>query len=409
MSKRPANRPRSILEGAIVPAAGPAYGRLVLEISDLLERSRRLAARSVNAVLTATYWQIGQRIVEHEQHGAARAEYGEEVLLRLSNDLTVRHGRGFSKRNLEQMRAFYQGWEIAQTPSAQFEARAICRTLSDKSKETANFPAASRESQHHIFQTPSARLTPAIVPGVFPLSWSHYTRLLSVDKPHARAFYESEAIRGGWSVRQLDRQISTQFFERTAHSKNPAAMLARGRQARPEDIPSLEDEVRDPYLLEFLNLKDEYSESELEEALIRHLETFLLELGTGFTFVARQKRIRIGNEWYRIDLLLFHRRLRCLVAIDLKIGKFTHADAGQMNLYLNYLREHMMEPGESDPVGLILCSAKDDAVVHYAMGGIKAKVFASQYLTALPNPETLRQEILTTQHAIKARARKTRK
>ena len=159
-----------------------------------------------------------------------------------------------------------------------------------------------------------------------------------------------------------------------------------------------------PTCSEFLDLKDEYSESDLEEALVRHLEWFLLELGTGFTFVARQKRIRIGDEWYRIDLLLFHRRLRCLVVIDLKIGKFTHADAGQMNLYLNYVREHMMEPGENDPVGLILCSAKNDAVVHYAMGGIKAKVFASHYLTDLPDPETLRQEILTTQHALETRA-----
>jgi predicted nuclease of restriction endonuclease-like (RecB) superfamily len=229
-------------------------------------------------------------------------------------------------------------------------------------------------------------------------------RLLSVNKPHARLFYESEAIRGGWSVRQLDRQISTQFFERTAQSKNPEGLLARGRQATTQDAMSVEDEVRNPYLLEFLNLKDEYSESELEEALVHHLETFLMELGAGFTFVARQKRIRVGNEWYRIDLLLFHRRLRCLVAIDLKIGKFTHADAGQMNLYLNYLREHMMEPGESEPVGLVLCSAKDDAVVHYAMGGIKAKVFASQYLTALPDAETLRREIVSTKQALEGRA-----
>lgn len=181
-------------------------------------------------------------------------------------------------------------------------------------------------------------------------------------------------------------------------------MLARGQQAQPEDAVSLEDEVRDPYLLEFLNLKDEYSESELEEALIRHLEWFLLEMGSGFAFVARQKRIRIGDEWYRMDLLLFHRRLKCLVVIDLKIGKFTHADAGQMNLYLNYAREHMMmEPGENEPVGLILCSAKNDAVVHYAMGGIKAKVFTSHYLTALPDAETLRREILATQHAFRMR------
>ena len=148
---------------------------------------------------------------------------------------------------------------------------------------------------------------------------------------------------------------------------------------------------------------DTTSENDLEEAIIRHLEWFLLELGTGFTFVARQKRIRVGDEWYRIDLLLFHRKLKCLVIIDLKIGKFTHADAGQMNLYLNYVREHLIEQGESEPVGLILCSAKNEAVVHYAMGGIKAKVFASHYLTNLPNEETLRQEILKTQRLLETR------
>jgi YhcG PDDEXK nuclease domain len=166
---------------------------------------------------------------------------------------------------------------------------------------------------------------------------------------------------------------------------------------------SAQDEIRDPYLLEFLDLKDEYSESELEDALIRHLEWFLLELGNGFTFVARQKRIRIGSEWYRIDLVLYHRVLRCLVLIDLKRGKFTHADAGQMNLYLNYAQEHLTFPGESDPIGIILCSDKDDAVVKYATGGINAKVFASKYLTELPNEAGLRAELITTQETISRR------
>ncbi|MCX5644481.1 MAG: PDDEXK nuclease domain-containing protein [Phycisphaerae bacterium] len=378
------------------------YGRLLADISGLLEQARRTAARSLNAVLTSAYWQIGRRIVEHEQGGKQRAEYGRELLVRLGEDLTKQYGRGFSWRNLYQMRLFYQGWEILQTPSAKFEARVICSTLSSE-LNPPKFQTPSGEST--IAQTASAQFASMLPAGTFPLSWSHYVRLMSVDKLQARAFYESEAIRGGWSVRQLDRQISTQFYERTAHSKRPAAMMGRGQVARPEDAVSLQDEVRDPYLLEFLNLKDEYSESELEEALVRHLETFLLELGAGFTFVARQKRIRVGDEWYRIDLLLFHRRLRCVVVIDLKIGKFTHADAGQMNLYLNYTREHMMEPGENDPVGLILCSAKNDTVVHYAMGGIKAKVFASHYLTVLPDPETLRQEIVTTQRAIEARRR----
>ncbi len=374
--------------------ARPGYDRLLTGISGLLEAARRGSARTVNAILTATYWQIGRRIVEHEQAGQERAEYGKELLVRLGNDLTRQHGRGFSWRNLYQMRLFYQGWGILQTPSAKSEARVKCPTLSG---ESAKSIVQTPPEPPPIRQTPSGESGSLFS---FPLSWSHYVRLMAVEKPHARAFYESEAIRGGWSVRQLDRQISTQFFERTAQSKRQSALLARGQKAQPEDTVSAEEEVRDPYLLEFLNLKDEYSESELEEALVRHLEAFLLELGAGFTFVARQKRIRIGDEWYRIDLLLFHRRLRCLVVIDLKIGKFSHADAGQMNLYLNYVREHMLETGENDPVGLILCSAKNDAVVHYAMGGIKAKVFASHYLTALPDRETLRQEVLTAQHAL---------
>jgi len=190
--------------------------------------------------------------------------------------------------------------------------------------------------------------------GAFRLSWSHYARLLSVDNPHARAFYEVEASRGGWSVRQVGRQVSTLFYERTAVSKRKTTMLEKGRKPRPDDAITVRDEIRDPYLLEFLDLKDEYSESDLEEALIRHLEWFLLEMGSGFTFVARQKRIRVGDCWYRIDLLLYHRDLRCLVILDLKTGAFTHADAGQMNLYLNYARDHMTLRGVGGPVGLIL-------------------------------------------------------
>lgn len=237
----------------------------------------------------------------------------------------------------------------------------------------------------------------------FLLSWSHYVRLMAVTNPKARVFYESEAIRSGWSVRQLDRQIGTQFYERSLGSKRRDDFLAKGREPRPEDKITVEEEIRDPYLLEFLNLKDEYGELDLEEALIRYLEWFLLEMGSGFTFVARQKRIRVGDSWYRIDLLLYHRGLRCLVVIDLKRGPFTHADAGQMNLYLNYVKEHLMMPGESDPVGIILCGDKDEAVVKYATGGICAKVFASKYLTVLPDEEALRREILKTRRLLETR------
>ncbi len=180
-------------------------------------------------------------------------------------------------------------------------------------------------------------------------------------------------------------------------------MLRKGKMGLPEDAVTPEEAIKDPYVLEFLGLKDEYSESELEEALIGHLETFLLELGGDFCFIARQKRLRIGDEWYRVDLLFFHRRLRCLVVIDLKVGKFTHADAGQMHLYLNYAREQWVREGENPPVGLILCAQKDEAVARYALEGLPNKVMASEYRTVLPDEETLAAEIKQTRAILQGR------
>jgi len=241
----------------------------------------------------------------------------------------------------------------------------------------------------------------------FPLPWSHYVRLLSVNNQQARSFYEAEALRGGWSVRQLDRQIATQFFERTQLSRNKTAIVRRGHVPETSDQLSPEQEIKDPLVLEFLGLKDEYSETALEEALIHRLEHFLLELGNDFTFIARQRRLRVGDEWYRIDLLFFHRRLRCLVVIDLKIGKFTHADAGQMNLYLNYAKEHWTLPDENPPLGLILCSEKNEAVAHYALGNLGNKVLSSQYKLALPNEKELAKEIAKTRKALIQRRPRT--
>ncbi|MCF7697559.1 DUF1016 family protein [Mycetohabitans sp. B2] len=195
----------------------------------------------------------------------------------------------------------------------------------------------------------------------FALPWSAYVRLLSVKSPAARAFYESEALRQGGSVRQLDRQISSQLYERLALSRNKVALLDKTGKPHPEDEPTPEEAIRDPFVLEFLDLKDEYSESDLEQALIQHLADFLLELGDDFAFVGRQHRLRIDDSWFRIDLLFFHRRLKCLIVIDLKVGRFTYADAGQMHMYLNYAREHWMRPGENPPVGLILCAQKGAA------------------------------------------------
>ena len=337
-----------------------AYSEFVVQVVALLEQARRNSARSVNAIMTATYWEIGRRIVEHEQKGKKRAEYGKALLHRPAEDLTARFGKGFSERNLLAMREFYRAWSIPQTLSAKLTG-----------------PGTSGDSLR-IPQTPSAESEGPSQPSSFPLPWSHYVRLLSVSNRQARSFYETEALRGGWSVRQLDRQIATQFFERTQLSRNKAAILRQGHAPDPTDPLTPEQEIKDPLVLEFLGLKDEYSENALEEALIHRLEHFLLELGSDFAFIARQRRLRIGDEWYRIDLLFFHRRLRCLVVIDLKIGKFTHADAGQMNLYLNYARERWTLPGENPPLGLILCSEKNEAVAHYALGNLHNKVLSSQ-------------------------------
>ncbi len=345
------------------------YQQLFHSVSTLLETARHSAAKTVNTLMTATYWEVGCRIVEYEQGGEKRAEYGAALLQKLADDLTRRFGRGFSERNLDQMRLFYLGWPISQTPSAK---------------------------------------SPVALAQRWPLPWSHYVRLLSVENPQARSFYEVEALRGGWSVRQMDRQISTLYYERTALSRDKAAMLRKGVHPKPGELPTPEEEIKDPLVLEFLGLKDEYSESVLEEALIRHLEQFLLELGADFTFVARQKRLRVGDEWYRIDLVFFHRRLKCLILIDLKLEKFTHADAGQMNLYLNYAREHWTHRDENPPVGLILCARKDDAVAHYALGNLTNKVLASRYKLQLPNLKSLAREIKTErqrlEHRLKASA-----
>ena len=228
-------------------------------------------------------------------------------------------------------------------------------------------------------------------------------RLLSVRNESAREFYETEALRGGWSVRQLDRQIGSQFYERTALSKNRASMLTGGLMERSEDHVVPGEQIKDPFVLEFLDLKDEYSESDLKEALIRHLETFLLELGDDFCFISRQRRLRVGSQWYRVHLLFYHRSLRCLVVIDLKIGSFTHADAGQMHFYLNYAREHWVRDGENPPVGLILCSEKGEVVARYALEGLSNKVMAAEYRIALPQETVLAAELDRTRQAMELR------
>ena len=386
-SVQPASAPLPAREGAFGERNVP-YQTVFGDVSKIIDAARESAVRSVNAAMTAAYWLIGRRIVEFEQSGEERAEYGAALIERLAEDLTGRFDRGFSRQNVQNMRLFYLSYPIEK----------IRQTLSGK------LPASPR---WRICQTPSGISEAASIElgfddllTAFPLPWSAYVRLLSVRNESAREFYETEALRGGWSVRQLDRQIGSQFYERTALSKNRASMLTGGQRKRPEDIALPGEQIKDPFVLEFLDLKDEYSESDLEEALIRHLETFLLELGDDFCFIGRQRRLRVGGQWYRVDLLFFHRRLRCLVVIDLKIGAFTHADAGQMHFYLNYARQHWVREGENPPVGLILCSEKDEVLARYALEGLSNKVMAAEYRIALPDETVLAAELDRTRQAM---------
>lgn len=335
------------------------YGKIRNDIVGLLQAARAASARSVNALMTATYWEIGHRIVEFEQQGQERAEYGEALIKQLAEDLSRQFGRGFGAVNLSQMRRFYLEWPTQK-----------------------------------IFQTPSEK-SPALpeIASKFPLPWSAYVRLLSVKNSDARAFYEAESLRSGWSVRQLDRQIGSQFYERIALSRNKAAMLEKAEIAESDDTITPEEAIKDPFVLEFLGLKDEYSETDLEAALIQHLTDFLLELGDDFAFLGRQKRLRIDDTWFRVDLIFFHRRLRCLVVIDLKVGRFSYADAGQMHLYLNYAREHWMKEGENPPVGLILCAEKGAAEAHYALDNLPNKVLAAEYQMVLPDEKVIADEL----------------
>ncbi len=378
MSKRSASQSLAKNTSAIA-----GYERILDEMIELLEAARRASARAVNAVMTATYWEIGRRIVESEQKGKKRAGYGEALLKRLAEDLTARFGRGFSRQNLQQMRQFYLSYPLA----------AICQTVSGK------LPGEAQKALPPL----SAKTDPASIAQRFLLPWSHYVRLMSVKNPEARAFYEAEALRGGWSVRQLERQIGSLFYERTALSRNKAAMLTKGAKPRPEEVLTPEEEIRDPFVLEFLGLKDEYSENELEEAILRHIEEFLLELGSDFTFVGRQRRLRIGNAWYRIDLLFFHRRLRCLLIIDNKLDGLTHADVGQMHLYCNYAREHWTLPDENPPVGLILCTDRNESLARYALDGLPNKILAAEYRLALPDEKLLAAEVEKVRRVIETR------
>ncbi|TDQ73615.1 PDDEXK nuclease domain-containing protein [Paraburkholderia silvatlantica] len=365
----------------------------------VVESARQAAARNVNAVMTAAYWEIGRRIVGSEQGGRARAGYGQALIAHLADDLTRRFGRGFGRANLASMRAFYLAWpenEIFQTLSGKSEAPNL-QTPSGKLPSAGGAVTAGATTPDYLS-----------LASRFTLPWSAYVRLLSVKTEAARTFYETEALRQGWSVRQLDRQIGSQLYERLALSRNKAALLSKAGDAQPGDVVTPEEAIRDPFVLEFLDIRDEYSESDLEAALIQHLADFLLELGDDFAFLGRQRRLRIDDTWFRVDLVFFHRGLKCLVIIDLKVGRFSYADAGQMHLYLNYAREHWMKPGENPPVGLILCAEKGAAEAHYALDNLPNKILAAEYRTVLPDETLIAEELERTRVALEERKQSAR-
>lgn len=334
------------------------YTTLIKRLAEIIHSARTTAIRQINKTQVLAYYEIGREIVEFEQKGKTRAGYGEELIKRLSIDMAKKFGKGFSERNLRNIRAFYLNFPIWQT-------------LSAKSLKS---------------ETPSVEFNPE-------LSWSHYCELLRVENPLARSFYEKEALNNNWSFRELKRQINSQLFERLSLSKDSSAVMRLAKKGNLIETP--EDAIKDPYVLEFLNLKEEkvYTENRLEQAIIDNLQKFLLEMGKGFAFVARQKRITVGNRHYYVDLVFYNRILRCTVLIDLKIDELNHADIGQMNFYLNYFKENEKEAGENDPIGLILCAKKDEIFAKYVLGNLNNKIFASKYKLALPTEKELSRKI----------------
>lgn len=325
------------------------------QVSELLHIARTKVVRTINATMTQAYFNIGRLIVEDEQGGSERAEYGKAVLKDLSKRLSKEFGRGFSVDNLQNMRQFYLTYSIYETASSKLES--------------TNKP---------ITQTLSAQ---------FNLSWSHYLFLMRIDNESERKFYEIESEQNNWSLRELKRQFNTSLYERLALSRDKEGIMRLAQEG--QVIQKFEDVIKEPYTLEFLGLQDDkrYSESELEQSIIDKLEHFLLELGKGFLFVGRQVRFTFSEKHFKVDLVFYNRILKSFVLIDLKIGEVTHQDLGQMQMYVNYYDREMRMEDENKTVGIILCRDKDEAVVRYTLPEDNDQIFASKYQTVLPSKE----------------------
>lgn len=373
------------------------YSALLEGILALHRESVGRAALAVNQALVLRNWMIGAYLVEFEQNGSDRAAYARGLLRRVSRDLAVRGMKGASADMLERMRLLFRLYpQLAKYIPSPME----------RSMRTSDGPLSLLAQ---ISAPPVRKLNPvgptALAPALLlRLSWTHFTDLVRIDDPWKRAFYETQCVKGNWSKRQLQRQIESLLYERTSLSVDKNAVIEAAQQQAAESRQTLADLIRDPYVLEFTGLaeKPHHRESDLETALLDHLQTFLLELGTGFCFEARQKRITVGNEHDYLDLVFYHRRLRCHLLIDLKVRAFRHADAGQMNFYLNFWKGNEMEQGDSPPVGLLLCSDRSATRVQYATAGLDQQLFVSRYLLALPSEEQLRNWVEADRAAIES-------
>ncbi len=349
-------QPSSDLEPISNNGFEPLYGR----IHAILMAARTSVARSVNTEMVRAYWLIGREIVEEEQAGQSRAAYGEDLIAQISSRLQSAFGKGFTPTNIRYMRLFYLAYP-------QFlDEKPIHHTVCDE-LETGRLNSN--------------------------LSWSHYRLLARIESPYARSFYEVETTKNHWSVRELERQISSLLFERLALSRDKQGLMVLATQG--QEIQTPEDAIKDPVVLEFLGLPESTRlvESELEEALISNLQTFLLELGKGFAFVARQQRLTLDGDHFYADLVFYHTILKCYILIDLKTGKLTHADLGQMQLYVNYYDAERRTEGDNATIGLILCADKNETVVKYTLGEANAQIFASRYKLHLPSEQELAEEI----------------
>ncbi|MBI2345835.1 MAG: DUF1016 domain-containing protein [Deltaproteobacteria bacterium] len=355
-------------------------------VVSILEQARVNVVRSVNSNMTIAYWHIGREIVQELQKGEERAEYGKRLIGDLSDRLTKRYGGGYSAPNLWNFRQFYLTYANRRPEILYPVGR---ESLDDKILSPTGRELAADQKGRPM----GDQLKKAEGPFHPNLSWSHYRALMRVENKHARDFYEIEAMRCGWDKRALERQISTLFYERLLKSSDKSAMLQQAVSGTKGLEPI--DVLKNPYILEFLNLPNTpgLRESKLESALIANLQHFLLELGKGFSFVARQKHIRIGSKDFFVDLVFYNYLLKCFLLIDLKVGDLTHQDIGQMDGYVRLFEEQCKAPDDNPTIGLILCSDKDDAIVHYSVLKENRKLFASRYQLVLPDEEDLRKEI----------------